>query len=214
MKALVYGLVLTVIASLVAGLSDAEEKAEKGTPYLEKQTGLSFPASIGDLSRDRCKEFPEAGLGVLIRYVKGDAVLADLFVYNMGVQEIPSDANGDAIVQQADKALEDVRYFEKQGHYLGLKVESRGVVPLTADAKGPKAQRIAMTFGAGDAQFTTFIYVTGYKNRFIKLRFTCPSANRKEAETQLDKLTSWLGGAIADVPAPVEPKTDAPSRVF
>jgi hypothetical protein len=110
-------------------------------------------------------------------------------------------ASSEVILKQAEQALADVRAVSKQGNFPALRdvrVEDSGVVPLTADEKGPKAQRIALTCGPEGDRNASYIYVAGCRNHFVKLRFTHPVSSKKEAEAQLAALTKWLGEALQE----------------
>jgi hypothetical protein len=195
------GAVLAVSGAMAAHAEAPDAPPEKEAPYLEKQTGIAFPAAIGDLERGAVKDFPEPGLGVGVTYKAGSVLAVNLFVYDQGLKEIPSDPGSEAVRKQADKALEDIRTVAKQGLYPNLAVTSRGVVPLTEDDKGPKAQRVVLSFGPEGGPCTSYIYVAAYRNRFVKLRYTYPDSARADAEKNLAALTRWLGEAIREKPA-------------
>jgi len=144
MRRVVLALVVTVLAHHFGDCHAADKEIHPtppaSKPFQDSQTGLTFPEQIGELTRDAVKEFSHAKLGVGIRYRLGDSMTADIIIYNLGLEMIPSDPNSKVIREEADKSFGNVQAQAREVYYPNLTVEHRDVVPLAKDKRSPKAR--------------------------------------------------------------------------
>ncbi len=94
--------VLTAAVLMIAwGHSAAADKPARpdreADVYKDKQTGLAFPKTIGELVAEGAKGFSTPELGIGIRYRHGKGMLVDIYIYNLGLSEIPGDPNAEVI---------------------------------------------------------------------------------------------------------------------
>jgi hypothetical protein len=116
----------------------------------------------------------------------------------------------EAIRGQVDQAMRDIRTVERKGHYPGLVVERDEVVALTKGRGAPQARRVVLSFGPAHARCYSYLYVTGYRNHFLKIRFTCWGAAGKNREQRVGRLTGWLAREMQRRPTPAERKEQIP----
>lgn len=173
--------------------------------YVHAPTGLAFPPKIAKLSYEGVRRFRNPGLGVGVRYRHPSGVLLDLFIYNLGLKHIPSDADSDVIHKQLDQAMADIRAVERQGRYPNLAVQDRGIVSLTLKQGAPQALRIGLSFGTKENRYRSYLYVLGYRSHFVKIRYTYRAEAGEVAEKQLEALTEWLAGKIQKGTATTKP---------
>ena len=183
------GLTLAAVFLLFAALASAQ--STKGE-YVERRTGIGFPAAIGSLRRWGVVSFAERdpGLGIAVRYTTNKGCRGDIFVYNLGLAEIPSDPDDQVIAQQLQQALGDIRTQERTGTYQDVSVQRSEVAHL-GGAGSPKVRHAVLSYVERGKREESHLYVTGYKNHFIKIRFTFAEQVRESCLAALGELSGW-----------------------
>jgi hypothetical protein len=164
----------------------AEEQA--GADKLE----LAFP-DIDGFQKGKINRYPQPGLGYSIGYITPEKILATIYVYNGGLDKIPDGPGSEAVKQQILNAKGDIYELKKRGDY--DTVTPRGdekpqEVPL---GKGAKALRLSFEIGFDGQKLVSYIFVTGYKNHFVKIRFSYPAAEKDKGEKGLQKVLTEVG---------------------
>lgn len=189
-------LIATLVWSLnwVPATSAQEIPREEApaTGYADKQTGLRFPATIGNLKFDSAKDFGDPKLGVGIRYRSPDALQIDAIIYNLGLKTIPADPADPTVKQQADQSLKDIETAAERGLYKDLKVISREVVPLRKAADAPKAHKLSLSFTLSEKPRESCLYLLVYKDHFVKIRATWFPETKEASEKEIAGLVEWL----------------------
>jgi hypothetical protein len=187
------GCVLIALAVVNSHLSAQE--AKDGEPYVEQQTGLTFPKTIERLKFDSAKDFGDPKLGIGIRYRSPEGLLIDAIIYNHGLKMIAADPADARVKQEADQALKDIETAAERGFYKDLKVIGREVVPLTKGG-APQTHKLSLSYTLSDKPRESYLHLLVHKNHFVKVRATWfPEA--KEAGTKdVASFMTWLAGEM------------------
>lgn len=195
MRTLSIGTVAIVLAAVLALLVPAEAQAPLSPSYVEKATGINFPATIGLLAFEGAEEYEDESLGVAISYSTG-AVTATIYVYNAGLAAIPSGADSRVHKEAVAAAVNDIKQVSGQGTYQDLVFGREEVLALAGRTDGHRARHASLAYSLLGVRCHSHIFVLGYKNQLIKLRFSYPDESRTIGEEQLDALTKWLDGEM------------------
>src|SRR5262245_63030478 len=105
--------ILTVVAVLVAAAGAFAQEKQK-VIY-----GLSIPDRVGSLVYARTIDFESKspGLGYALRFGGKPGWMVDVYLYDLGFQTIPSDAESDAVKNQLAQARGDIFELGKRGTY-------------------------------------------------------------------------------------------------
>ncbi len=166
-------LLITLLFSLaLCGLA-------RGETFTEKNTRLHFPERIGAWHRIKVTQFPAKQLGVEIGYQAKDGAIAAFYVYNDGVTRIPTGAEN-AVVKKEFQNTQAELVATLKSHFDAVSkfVESAP----TVTPKGKKASLVAAAYQFAEKRgrhHLTWLLLTGYRNQFLKLRYTHSFENQK-----------------------------------
>ncbi len=158
---------------------------------------IEWPDAPG-LERQKPRVFDDKKLGYSVAY-QGDGAIVTVFVYNLGRDAIPDGPDSDALkaeMYESVVALE-ANKAGKQPRYKALTPLDEKVVPLGPDGAAPHARRKRYEAEvAGEGAVLTELYMTGYKNYFIKVRATYPAADKDKFQKRLADLLDALGKGL------------------
>ena len=168
--------------------------------YRDRPTGLSFPDQLGGMTRGEATEFekdhPGLGVGILYRS-PNPAIYADIYIYNLGIKSIPTGSNTKEIHDQWKQAEGDIYTLEKQGKYKSVKKLYEASTLLGMDRNAPTALRADFSYASLGTKKLSYLYLLGYKNNFIKIRFTFPDTLKTEGEKIMRDFTTEFGKLIS-----------------
>lgn len=157
--------------------------------YTDENTGIIFPAQIANLQMLKVTDFEakEKGLGVGINYFHNEIkeILISVYAYNLNMKDIGDGADSEAVKYCYEEAESQIFAIQKKGIYKKVKKIST----LDPDIANSQALKNAI-FGSYSFKFEgnpmiSNLWVTGYKNNFIKIRFSYPLKNEKEGKEAL-----------------------------
>jgi hypothetical protein len=187
------GCVLFALAVVNSHLFAQETK--DGEPYVEQQTGLTFPKTIERLKFDSAKDFGDPKLGIGIRYRSPEGLLIDAIIYNQGLKAIAADPTEPRVKQEADQALKDIETAAERGFYKDLKVIGREVVPLTKGG-APQAHKLSLSYTLSEKPRESYLYLLVHKNHFVKVRATWFPAAKEDGTKDVATFMTWLAGEM------------------
>ncbi|MEW5725648.1 MAG: hypothetical protein AB1896_21240 [Thermodesulfobacteriota bacterium] len=162
--------------------------------YLEPRTGLVFPDWLGTTSRLKVQEFDDPRLGVTIFYQGHDPYAAiNLYIYNMGYQTIPWGVSSPVIKDEFIRAAGEIAALEKMGRY--QEVTREYDMEITIRTRGGPLPALLARYGfvTKETPTVSFLVLTGYRNNFLKIRYSFPSQDEKRGLDQFQDFLSALG---------------------
>ena len=175
----------------LGGMLSGTALAQSSDSFVENATGLTFPAKIGRFERTASATFPDARLGVGFRY-EGPG-RAEVFIYDMGAAEIPTGVDSEAVstaFAQAEAAVE--KLLGTAPASAGKKfAESTPVIENEGRVAKVRVGLYSWTYTAPDGTkgpMATWVLVTGFQNRIVKLLYTAPSLDPMAAQGDLKEL--------------------------
>jgi hypothetical protein len=158
-----------------------------------------LPQTLGLVQYAGLERFEDADLGVKLRYVGNDYVKADVYLYDLGRSDIPTDISGDAVQELFREACAEVLLAAEQGLYCDLELHASQYLHIPDTAPEPMYLWAVFAYrqaaGPGTAyegpRYSHLALRTdrGYIN---KVRYTYPAATVQLAEPGLiPLLTDW-----------------------
>lgn len=141
--------------------------------------------------------FPTAELGYSYGYESEDGGRVTLYVYNGGRKSIPSELTG-IVNQELQQAKSDIKAYEEMGYYKDVKMEKDETITLGGSPGKVKALHTFMTFSSNGLKLDSEIYIFAFRNHFIKIRATRPSANKAAAKPVMDALLASIGSTFSE----------------
>lgn len=150
---------------------------------------------VKGFTRGKVQTFPKAELGYSVAYdTPGLAVT--IYVYNLGLKKIPDGAKSDEVKDEMKRTVADLDRAKQAGLYKSVKEIGKEETVALGKVKGaPSALRRQFEVERKDGVKLSAIYVTGYKDHFVKIRIT-HNPDDKEAADKIATLLEVLGGAI------------------
>jgi hypothetical protein len=187
------------LAIALTAISAFSASAEAQTPfspaYTEKATGISFPVRLGLLAFEGVEEYEDVRHGVAVKY-SAIGVAGTLYIYNAGLKAIPSGVESPIHKDAMDMAVNDVKEVSRQGQYQDLVFDRGEIANLAGNEGGHRARHVSLAYTSQGIRWRSHIFVLGYKNQLVKLRFSYLDELRTSGEEQLKILTKWLNDAM------------------
>jgi len=193
-KSLTLLLLAHFLAPLLAG-------AQTGQVYQEPKTGMLFPATLGSLTRVQVITYPQAQLGVCVRYQGKDLVKADIFIYDLGKQNLGSGLDSPEMRPHFEQVQQDIYQMEKAGRYQGVTRVSEARTRLSTPNGKLPVFMATFTYSQiprpNEAEYEgiriSHLLLTAYDNYFVKMRFTYPQAQQSQGETAFRQFVAEFG---------------------
>jgi len=171
---------------LTAAAALAQEKSK--TIY-----GLSIPDRVGSLSYRQSVDFESKtpGLGYALRFTGPTGWLVDVYLYDLGLKSIPSDVESRVVRDQLAQARGDVFELGKRGTYAKLADKGDFTVP---DSGKPRFICASFSYLRGDRvdiDVESFLCLTSWNDKFVKLRMTGPRGTIARADATAFA-TAWM----------------------
>ena len=179
--------ILTVIAVLVsAAAAFAQER-------LKVVYGLSIPDRVGSLAYARTIDFESKspGLGYALRFSGQPGWMVDVYLYDLGLKTIPSNAESDVIKNQLAQARGDVFELGKRGTYANVTDKGSFTVPAAG-----KPRFICASFGylrgdRVDIDVESYLCLSSWKDKFVKVRMTAAKGTMSRSDAT-DFVQAWI----------------------
>jgi hypothetical protein len=182
-------LALTAVLALPApgSVSEAaappEDQANRGTAQIRE----SMPSVLGGLAREGGRDYDDPAYGASTTY-RGAAGTATLYVYDMGLDDIPEDIDAPVVRAAFESARAELQSAVDLGLYARVDEVSRDDLTFSAIWRHVRflhagyEVEVKPADGQPAERHATHIYLTAHRGQFVKLRFSCPAdADAKDA---------------------------------
>jgi hypothetical protein len=187
---------LALLAALPAGYATAQEKPP---PYRDEQMGLVF-ADIDGLDRLDVYHFEQKELGYSVDYETPQDMRVSIYVYDLGIDGIADGAFSETVKQQLEQAKGDIRRAREQGRYQAAEEVQADVVVLGETDTAPKMRHARFKLRRDDRDWISHIYLTGHRQKFVKVRCSFPAEHEVASEKLLARVLSQLSANMAASP--------------
>jgi hypothetical protein len=127
----------------------------------------------------------------------GDGLVVTVFVYDLGLDKIPTGPNSDTIKAEMYESALALEANKASGRYKSIQPLDEKVIPFGSNKAAPQLRRKRYEVEiAKEGPAVTELYVTGHKNHFIKIRATYPSEDKEKHEKALTELIDKLGKGL------------------
>jgi hypothetical protein len=173
-----------------------------GEEYADSQTGLRFPDKLGEFSRVAVEEYKDKNFGVRVSYQLMSIARLDVYIYHAGHKQIGAGPDSEQVKSQYDQMKKGLYAVERAGLYSEVMLVSESQPALTTPAGELKFRQAYFTYkqnaqqAGGQTLMHSHAYLTGHKDRFLKLRVTYTGADQAQAEAAHKKLLADLGAII------------------
>lgn len=206
MKQLLAVFILLTATCLCAGGDLPQE------PYRHKATGLVFPVQLAALAKGDVTDYESKhpGLGISVGYDR-PGITATIYLYTLNLKSVPADLAAPVMQQHFKLAAGEVLRTGKAGTYADLKQTAEEEVDWGAPQQGTRALHAAFSFTVDSTARLSHLYLTSYRDYFLKVRFTYAVSARTEAEAVLKELLEALGTMTAGAAGVAAPVPGGPS---
>jgi hypothetical protein len=138
--------------------------------------GLTIPAEVGGFTQGPARDYEaqQPGLGQSVRFTAQPGWTVDVFFYDARLKSIPDDIDSNVQREQFAQARGDIVEAGRRGFYANVQERDAFVVG------GAGARRFAcamFNYQRGDKRdvdVDSYVCLTGWNNRFVKIRMTSP----------------------------------------
>lgn len=154
-----------------------------GEPTLDKHSGIPLPETMGNFKRTKVidNELENPGLETTV-YYNTPGMKATLYIYNMGKKNIANGIDSQFIKDSFEGAKNDVKEAARLEYYkLTSELSSRSS-HLILESKCIPVLVAEFSYQDKGQEFSSWLYMTGYKNQIIKLRVSHYKADKDLAD--------------------------------
>ena len=183
---------------LIAGAIFLTALSATAATYTDKATKLRFPDKLGSWEKNEVHHFDEPGAGTSIDYRHPLTGGATFYIYTNGLKKIPTGGKSDAVRQEFANVLDQIETYYSGAEYEHLKKVLDAAPEVRSNGRTATLLASVYSFSVRDKhppQRLSYALLTGYRNRFLKLRFTLPAdveKNPERGQTELKQLVVAL----------------------
>lgn len=159
--------------------------------------GIDFPDQIGGLTFEKRFEFPHKDEGVNIRYVGDGPVIGSIYIYNPGLSQIPSGIDSTVVRHHFEQIIAAVKHMETVGKAREIDLTAGQKETTSYAGCGPQFIRRGYVMDLDGQRLSSFSYLTGVKNQFVKLRITYRPDDR-EAPARAERFVEALRKIVGE----------------
>ncbi|RKX44376.1 MAG: hypothetical protein DRP64_06655 [Verrucomicrobia bacterium] len=176
--------------SLVLGLVFS---ASADSALVDFERKWIFPQELGGLKYEISEKYEVADFGYRIIYRAGEVFEAEINVYDLGQESIPNGHKGEGIDIVLQSVEDDLQLRKNHGEIENLKKLQTTETPKTGTFRFATVVSCYEDMaGESPEKKIQATYVTGIRNRFIRLRFTFDREKRGEAGKMANKMIAQL----------------------
>ena len=182
---------LFLAAAMFSAVAQDIVSLPKNTPYADDETGVVFPAKIGNFTKTDVTKNLNPYFGTVIRYANDYGASADIYIYSLDQKSIKLDAEQrrkhyeevrDSITRLTGRSVPvgDVAVLEE----FTLNVPDETVKKLTLDSS-VAGRRCSFSFSIGEDPFFSELVIFSIGSKIVKLRVTFSREITSEKENAL-----------------------------
>ncbi|MFZ6734469.1 hypothetical protein ACO0LG_21235 [Undibacterium sp. Ji42W] len=138
----------------------------------ENSINVTFPDKVATLTFSEKKEFPKKELGVNIRYQSSGPVIGSIYIYNAGLGQIPTGVGSPIVHKHFAQVIDEVKQLAAMGQVKAVNMAVGGSTISSLKGCGPQFMWRAYELDMGDKVLSSYTYLTGLNNNFVKLRMS------------------------------------------
>ena len=155
----------------------------------------SLPAQVKTFTAEAPQAYEDKRFGVSIGYNDPSGTSITLYLYDLGVQDIPDGISSEIIRRAKEEAIGEVKEVEKLGIYSHIEVATDKEIDFGLDAgKTLKMLYVSFSYSLKNQYFLPIfsdMYLTGFKGYLCKIRISRPEI-QKEKEDEIKETIKTL----------------------
>lgn len=184
---------------LIAGTVLLTALSATAATYTDKATKLRFPDKLGSWEKDEVHHYDEPGAGTSVNYRHPITGVATFYIYNNGLKKIPTGGKSDVVMEEFASVLQQIEATYSGAEYEHLKKVLEAAPEVGSDGRTATLLASVHSFSVRDKhppQRLSYALLTGYRNRFLKLRFALPADVEKTPERGQTELKQLIGALL------------------
>lgn len=166
--------------------------------YRHAATGITFPDRMATLAKEKQETNYEAktpGLGISVGYNE-PGITVTVYVYTMGMKTIPADLNSSILKDHFRQAAGDIARLVEMGYYSNLNKISEDEVVWGDNGADARSLHGLFSYRQSGRDLLSHLYLLGFRNHFIKIRFTYDKEIQEPAEKVQKDFLREFGGIL------------------
>ncbi|WP_431264043.1 hypothetical protein ACQ859_30020 [Roseateles chitinivorans] len=163
----------------------------------EPALGVTLPDEVAGLSFAGKKEFPQKELGVNYAWQRNGPTRGSVFIYTAGAKAIPDGTEAPIVRRHFDQVIGEVQQMATIGRARSVTLSGSSEQVTHYSGCGPQFIWRGYEIVLDEGSLTSYTYVTGLKNNFVKLRISHLKGDAqaaKDTERFVQEIRKVLGG--------------------
>lgn len=157
--------------------------------YSHHDSGIVFVDRMGSLVFNGTRGYDDPNLGVSVAY-NAIGITSTIFIYDLGVENISDELFSDAVANQFHQADNDAMRYHENANMLSM-----DIIELSSNKF---ALHESIEFTENNIKKHSHIFVWGYNNNFIKIRFTYDADIEEEAIKVLEDQLLYMSQYVSE----------------
>jgi len=163
-------LISIILISFTSSLLGEDTQIPGENPYYSENTGILFPASLGDFRKDGHIVYKNPSSGISIRYSHLNGK-ADIYIYPCNDPHI-KDGTPKEVLQQLREVNWGIEEMGRRGYYAEVKHADDGKGVFETPKRQLPFVFSVYSFIQKGKERTSYSYLTALNGQFIKIRYT------------------------------------------
>lgn len=133
----------------------------------------------------------------IVNYDSETSGRVTIYVYNRGLEQIPSGVTDKLIVEEFEGAQAAVMQLADLGIYENVKQEKNETINLGGASGKLKSLRAKMTMTMRGQNMVSETYLFGHQNRFVKIRATRSKAQNDSDKNKMSELLGEIDKSLS-----------------
>jgi hypothetical protein len=169
---------------------------------VHRPTGVGFPPTLGGMVRKEITPYKDPRLGESVFYLsQPHGAFATIYLYTMGLARIPADVRGGPVRGELGRSVAELEATAAAGTYRSLVLQPPRLAVLGSDPSSPAAWHVSCAFVLRGEPMMSHLFLTAYRDHFLKIRFSHPAATSGASTRLLHALLEELGALLRGGPA-------------
>jgi len=172
-----------------------EKPATLKAAFFDDEYQWIYPQKLGGMDFIKLEKYREKAFGYKVFYKKDDTFYANISVYDMGYNKIPSGWTNEVVLKCVDSVRVELNRRVKQEQIKDLKEVGPVFVPKNGKRKFALTSfyyKMNEEEIEKQKRYFRLIYLVGIKNKFFKVDFFFDYLRRKEAKKASEQMVSQL----------------------
>lgn len=186
-------IIVACLLAFIAACAPHVSVVRGSQPFSEPATGLRFVSEICGLPKRQLSIYPGRGSRLSVHYENNDLIKATFYIHDAGRNNVDDGPVSEAVETYFRQTITEIREMHRQGRYGKAELGELTRVPIRLGVQRLDALCTFCELSTGALDLGSYVLVTGYRGRLVKVRYTYPKELEESAREKWECILLALG---------------------